>query len=483
MATISKTLASEYAATSISKGRSSALPMMLIMLADILTLSITIGICVLVRKMLGGVYQLPTYSQLWPVLGLFVFAYALYGLYPGVVLNPVNEIRAVAAATTTVYLILGVLTFMLRVSEEYSRIVFVVAWLLSIMLVPPARMLLRHWLCRKPWWGYRTLVLIGDTKGRQIVHALEKQPELGLQVTAVLQYEPGPEKLDHSAPVFQGWEKAPILAAHYGITHAILAVPGFSAQQLRKVLDSHARPFCHLYVIPDLEGLSSLGISVLDLGQLLALEVSNRLLSSSAALIKRSLDLVVAVISGVVFMPLILLIAMLIKLESRGPVLYSQLRIGRDEDHFKVWKFRSMVVNADEVLDGYLKERPDLREEWANRRKLKKDPRMTRVGRFLRRTSLDELPQLWNVIKGDMSLVGPRPIVAEEIGAYNHDFGLYVQVLPGITGLWQVSGRNDTTYQDRVGLDTYYVRNWSPWLDVYILARTVKVVLGRRGAY
>jgi Undecaprenyl-phosphate galactose phosphotransferase WbaP len=182
-------------------------------------------------------------------------------------------------------------------------------------------------------------------------------------------------------------------------------------------------------------------------------------------------------------MPLILLIAMLIKLESRGPVLYSQLRIGRDEDHFKVWKFRSMVVNADEVLAGYLNERPDLREEWANRRKLKKDPRMTRVGRFLRRTSLDELPQLWNVINGDMSLVGPRPIVAEEIGAYNHDFGLYVQVLPGITGLWQVSGRNDTTYQDRVALDTYYVRNWSPWLDVYILARTVKVVLGRRGAY
>src|SRR5690242_2271068 len=221
MATISKTLASEYAATSISKGRSSALPMMLIMLADILTLSITIGICVLVRKMLGGVYQLPTYSQLWPVLGLFVFAYALYGLYPGVVFNPVMEIRAVAAATTTVYLILGVLTFMLRVSEEYSRIVFVVAWLMSMALVPPARMLLRRCFCHKNWWGYRTLVLIGDRKGEEVLRTLERQPELGLRVTAVLQYEPSPEKFHHAAPVFQGWEKAPILASHYGITHAI----------------------------------------------------------------------------------------------------------------------------------------------------------------------------------------------------------------------------------------------------------------------
>ena len=483
MATIPKTLVCEYPAYAASRRRHSALPMVLIMLVDVLTLGLTILACAVVRQMCGGVYRLPTYSQLWPVLGLFIIAYALYGLYPGVLFNPVMEIRAVAAATTTVYLILGVLTFMLRVSEDYSRIVFVVAWVLSMALVPPARMFLRHWLCRRSWWGYRTLVLIGDSRGLKLLRTLERQPELGIRVTAVLEYESGADKLDHSAPVFQGWEKAPILASHYGITHAILAAPEFTAQRLRKVLDSHARPFSHLYIIPDLEGLSSLGIGARDLGQVLALEVSNRLLLSSAELIKRWMDLLLTFVLGLALLPFIALIALLIKLESKGPVFYGHLRVGRREDHFKVWKFRSMMLDADAVLKDYLRDRPELREEWERDRKLRNDPRVTRVGRFLRRTSLDELPQLWNVLKGEMSLVGPRPIVSEEVRAYDSDFGLYTRVLPGLTGLWQVSGRNDVTYEERVALDTYYVRNWSPWLDIYILAKTVKVVFGCRGAY
>lgn len=134
-------------------------------------------------------------------------------------------------------------------------------------------------------------------------------------------------------------------------------------------------------------------------------------------------------------------------------------------------------------MKGFLESRPDLKEEWENDQKLKNDPRITRVGRLLRKTSLDELPQLWNVLKGEMSLVGPRPIVAAEIPKYGSTLGLYTRVLPGLTGLWQVSGRNDITYAERVALDTYYVRNWSPWLDVYLIARTVKVVCECRGAY
>jgi Undecaprenyl-phosphate galactose phosphotransferase WbaP len=483
MATAHKTLMCEYPAAAASRHKHSALPMLLIMVVDVLTLGSTILACVVVRRIFGGMYELPTYSQLWPLLGLFVVAYAFYGLYPGILFNPVTEIRAVSAATTTVYLIFGVLTFMLRVSEDYSRIVFVVAWILSMALVPPARMCLRHCLCRKTWWGYRTLVLTGDSRGLQLLRTLEREPELGLRVSAVLQYEAGSSEMDHSAPVFQGWEKAPLLASHYGITHAILAAPGFSAKQLRKVLDSHARPFSHLYIIPDLEGLSSLGIGARDLGQVLALEVSNRLLVPSAGRIKRLMDLFISITLGLISLPLIALIAVLIKLESRGPVLYSQLRVGRKEDRFKVWKFRSMVLDADAVLADYLQKRPELNDEWKRNRKLKNDPRITRVGKFLRRTSLDELPQLWNVFKGEMSLVGPRPIVSEEVAAYDTEFGLYTQVLPGLTGLWQISGRNDVKYGERVCLDAYYVRNWSPWLDIYIMARTLKVVFECRGAY
>jgi lipopolysaccharide/colanic/teichoic acid biosynthesis glycosyltransferase len=142
-----------------------------------------------------------------------------------------------------------------------------------------------------------------------------------------------------------------------------------------------------------------------------------------------------------------------------------------------------MVMNGDQVLLQYLAQHPELALEWERNQKLKDDPRVTRIGKFLRRTSLDELPQLWNVLKGEMSLVGPRPIIQEEVARYGDRFSLYTQVYPGLTGLWQVSGRNDTSYDERVRLDTYYVRNWSLWLDIYLLARTAGVVLAGRGAY
>jgi lipopolysaccharide/colanic/teichoic acid biosynthesis glycosyltransferase len=142
-----------------------------------------------------------------------------------------------------------------------------------------------------------------------------------------------------------------------------------------------------------------------------------------------------------------------------------------------------MAANADRILEDYLEAHPESRREWQRDHKLKRDPRVTRVGRLLRKASLDELPQIWNVIRGDMSLVGPRPIVYDEVAKYGEGFQLYTQVLPGITGLWQVSGRNDTSYADRVELDSYYVRNWSPWFDLYLLGRTVKTVLAREGAY
>ena len=147
------------------------------------------------------------------------------------------------------------------------------------------------------------------------------------------------------------------------------------------------------------------------------------------------------------------------------------------------WKFRSMAADASQALEHCLTANPALREEWQRNHKLRNDPRVTRIGRFLRRTSLDELPQLWNILRGQMSFVGPRPIVREEISRYGESYALYKKVTPGLTGLWQVSGRNNTSYQQRVSLDLYYIRNWSPWLDLYILARTVTAVLFARGAY
>jgi len=186
---------------------------------------------------------------------------------------------------------------------------------------------------------------------------------------------------------------------------------------------------------------------------------------------KRAVDLCFVVSVGIPLLPLFAIIALAIKLTSRGPVFYAQTRHGIGGRTFRAWKFRSMIVHADEILPTHLRADPALAEEWRSRHKLRRDPRITGLGRFLRRTSLDELPQFWNILVGEMSLVGPRPIVAEEISRYGEAYSLYQGVLPGLTGLWQVSGRNLLSYQERVAL------------DLYILARTVTAVLFARGAY
>jgi len=199
--------------------------------------------------------------------------------------------------------------------------------------------------------------------------------------------------------------------------------------------------------------------------------------------IKRVFDIVFTLCLALAALPLGLLIALAIVLDSRGGVFFAHTRVGKGGKPFRIYKFRSMMAGGDEVLARYLEQNPSLVEEWKLTHKLKDDPRVTRVGRLLRKTSLDELPQVWNVLRGEMSMVGPRPIVLEESAKYGPAFALYTQVRPGLTGLWQVSGRNDTNYQRRVALDCYYIRHWSLWLDAKILLKTVRVVLGGRGAY
>lgn len=199
---------------------------------------------------------------------------------------------------------------------------------------------------------------------------------------------------------------------------------------------------------------------------------------------KRALDVLGAIVLAVVFSPLILAIVIvaLIRREP-GSVIYKHRRIGQGGHAFECLKFRTMVPNADQVLRELLERDPAIRAEWVRDHKLRCDPRVTRLGRFLRRTSLDELPQLWNVMQGEMSLVGPRPVVRDELLRYGRNARAYLSAKPGITGLWQVKGRNDINYRSRVVLDTYYVRNQNLLLDLYILSKTTRVVLGRSGAY
>ena len=203
---------------------------------------------------------------------------------------------------------------------------------------------------------------------------------------------------------------------------------------------------------------------------------------SARAVLKRVLDIVGALLLGTVFAPLAAVIVVLLWSEG-GPVIYRHRRIGRDGRMFDCLKFRSMVPDAGRVLRELLEQHPELKAEWLRDHKLRNDPRITPIGRFLRRTSLDELPQIWNVIRGEMSLVGPRPVVRDELMRYGRCLTVYLSAKPGITGLWQVMGRNDTDYRRRVALDVYYVRRQNLVLDLYILLKTTGVVLGGGGAY
>ena len=212
-------------------------------------------------------------------------------------------------------------------------------------------------------------------------------------------------------------------------------------------------------------------------------EIRYNLLNSMVRRVKRALDLVATAVGGIFVLPILLGLALLVWAESGGPVLYSAQRLGRDGKLFSCLKFRTMVPDAEAALQRLLAEDPLAREEYAKYHKLREDPRVTHVGRFLRKTSLDELPQLWNVLRGEMSLVGPRPYLpreSEDIGVTQSDI---LRVYPGITGPWQVTGRNHASFDERVRMDAHYVRDWSVWLDIVLLARTVRTLVSDRGAF
>ncbi|MGK7890101.1 MAG: undecaprenyl-phosphate galactose phosphotransferase WbaP [Leptolyngbyaceae cyanobacterium] len=423
------------------------------------------------------------YWQLWPILGLFIFAYATVGLYPGVAISPVDELRLISISTSLVFLALQSIIFFFREGEIFSRVVFVLAWVLSLVLVHVSRAICRSLCAHRSWWGYPVIIFGAGQTGDMVVRTLQRRPRIGLKPLLVLDDDRKKRGYLHGVPVVGNLSRAPRLARIHQVPYAIIAMPGVQRDRLLELIERYGQSFAHLLVIPDLFGLASLWVAAKDLGGVLGLEVRQELLLPGPRLVKSVLDLTLTLIGGAIILPFLFLIAVLIRLDSPGPIFYGHTRIGQKGQTFKAWKFRSMVQNADQALDLYLERHPELREAWDQDQKLKYDPRVTRIGRFLRRTSLDELPQLWNILRGEMSLVGPRPIVDEEIWRYGDKLALYGKVPPGITGMWQVSGRNNITYEERVNLDAYYVRNWSVWLDLYILLRTVWVVLVGEGAY
>lgn len=406
---------------------------------------------------------------------LFVLAPPLglcFGLYQGISLPPYRELKALWLTSSLTYAVILGHFFMAQSGDSYSRAVVAGSWLLSLLTLPLFRGICRHYCSRRPWWRHAMIVFNTGPTALRLRDYLETHPSRGLEI------------VNSCALPTDDAEREKILracAAQWPQATALLVLR-HSAGLDDRAIAAVRRVFGRVLVLPEWS-LRTYWLTPRDLGLGVGLLIRQNLRDHKRLALKRILDVALCVLAFPVLFPLFILLAMLIRLDSPGPAIYRQQRLGRGGRVIYVCKFRTMVQNADEVLKSILERDTALREEWAKDHKLKHDPRITRIGAFLRKTSLDELPQLINVLAGDMSLVGPRPIVEAEIAKYGDVYEDYCCVRPGITGLWQISGRNNTTYEERVSLDQYYISNWSVWMDLWILGRTVPVVLTGYGAY
>lgn len=352
-----------------------------------------------------------------------------------------------------------------------SRLWWALVWPLAALLVPMGRGLLRGLMRRWRVWQRPTVVVGSGPNAQEAVEALQSEPGLGFEVITKLD-------LSQASRVLRRLARIPGM-------QFVLAVEHGQNEEREQVLRKLARWKAEdVSVIPAMRGVPLFGtdISYFFSHEVAMLKLRNNLRYWPARLLKRMFDLVAALLILLLLALPLLLIAIRIR-QDGGPAIFAHRRVGQSGRMFPCYKFRTMHVDAERQLRELLARDPAARAEWDREFKLRNDPRITPIGQFLRKTSLDELPQLFNVIRGEMSLVGPRPIIEAELERYGDDMDYFLMVRPGMTGLWQVSGRNHVDYETRVYLDTWYVKNWSLWYDIAIMFKTVRVVLARDGAY
>lgn len=413
------------------------------------------------------------FLQLWPALPAFMALNALFRLYqgsvacPGAPVTPVEEMRRLIASAALTHIgIIAYIALTRQTMKEISRVVTVFSGVFTALLAQPARDFAR-WILFRMKSARIPAVVVGEGEAaRSVADTLDSDVYSGFRVAKI--FAPG----------------TPHDVADRCRADGIRTL--FSCEDersFRSALADYSNWFIRIERIPPTEdSLPVATVRPVSFGAYSGLEIVNRRQLKALSIQKRLLDKTLAVVAFVLLSPFFLIVPLLVKLTSRGPVFYRQDRLGRNGVPIRVWKFRSMYADADERLKSILESDPAKKAEWEANFKLADDPRVTPLGKLLRKTSIDEFPQLFNVFAGDMALVGPRPIVEKEVAHYGDAYPVFSSVKPGITGLWQASGRSDTDYARRVALDTYYVLNWSPWLDLWIMKQTVGAVLSLRGA-
>ncbi|MEJ0063736.1 MAG: undecaprenyl-phosphate galactose phosphotransferase WbaP [Alphaproteobacteria bacterium] len=359
--------------------------------------------------------------------------------------------------------------------QDLSRLWLVGGWALTGGMIVALRIATRRILQSKGLWNVRTLVIGGGSVADDAKAAIQSE-QLGYQIVGEV------ADLDELREDAQGsWTR---LCNWYKADFVLIALDGAELHAAEDAIANLTREHIPFAICPPLRGVPVLGMESQHFfnHDVMLLTRCNRLEEPLPRFIKRAFDIAVSGTALLALAPVFAVVALFIKRDG-GPVFYSDRRVGTGGLSFGCLKFRSMVMNSNQVMKEHLANNPEAAKEWNEFQKLRNDPRVTAIGTFIRKTSIDELPQLINVLKGDMSLVGPRPMMIDQAEIYGPDVSFYHQMQPGITGLWQVSGRNHVSFEKRVQFDRWYVSNWSLWHDIAILCKTPAVLLFRKGAY
>jgi len=413
---------------------------------------------------------------------LVPIAYAFAGLYPAVGMNPVDEFKRLTVATSAVFV--ASLASIAMVGGVMPSWVLVLAGIFALAAVPIGRAAARQLFAHRAWWGVPVVVLGAGRTAELLLERLQSHPRIGMKAIGCLDDDPAKAGTSVRGVPVTGTLGDVRQYQRRGVRHALVAMPGLDPHELVPLIRRYGHGFPALVVVPNLFGVATVGVSTRDLGGVLGLFVKHNLLSRANRLSKRCLDGLLLVPALLIGLPVIGIAALAVMAVSRGNPFFAQEREGKDGRVFRLWKLRTMHHDAGVLLERHLAANPQAKAEWERHYKLSHDPRILPVvGHLLRKTSLDELPQIINVLRGEMSFVGPRPFPRYHLEAFPQEFReLRRMIRPGITGLWQVSSRSNGDLLVQEESDTYYIRNWSVWVDLYVLARTPWAVLRADGA-
>jgi len=416
---------------------------------------------------------------------VWLIIFSVYRLYDtNLLFGGVKEYAHVVNACTVGLMAIILYSFLdRRGAQAISRGWLVVAWVFSITIVGSTRFLYRHLIYRIQRRGFfldRTLIIGANEEGKAIARQLQASRTAGVRLLGFVDDNLSPGSKVDGLPVLGRRDSLETLIRRLQVDELVVVPTALGREALLEVYRTWGtKDSVRVRLSPGLYELFTTGVQVKEVGCVPLVSLNKLRITGVGAFLKTVLDYSIAIPALILLSPILFIIAVLVKLDSPGPILHRRRVLDVGGRAFDAFKFRTMIVNADE----YLKQHPEVAEELRREGKLKNDPRVTRLGRFLRRTSLDELPQLFNVVLGQMSLVGPRMITQPELGNFGKWRHNLLTVKPGLSGLWQVSGRSDLSYEDRVRLDMYYIRNYTIWLDFKILFQTVSVVLQGVGAY